>query len=255
MQLSAARAIVAGGASGLGRAVVQRLVQTGARVAVLDNDPEAAVRGHNAWGDTVPCLTADVASEASVDAAVTEAATRLGGLSLVVNCAGILHRRRVLGREGVLYQAEFTAVITVNLIGTYNLCRGAVTLMQQNVPDSGGERGVLVNTASIAAFEGQVGQAAYAASKGGVVALTLPLAREFASWGVRVMTIAPGVFDTPMMSGLPEERRVQLAAEVPFPRRFGQPEEFAALVCHIYENPMLNGEVIRLDGGLRLSAR
>ena len=221
----------------------------GARAVVLDLRPPIALPPGAAY------VEADVGSEAATDRAMAEAVDVLGGLTLTVNCAGISHRGRVVGREGPMAQMDFARVVTVNLIGTFLVCRAAATVMQHNDPEPYGERGVIVNTASIAAFDGQIGQAAYAASKGGVASLTLPLAREFASFGVRVVCIAPGVFETPMVASLTGSVRAGLQNQQPFPKRFGVPAEFAALCCHIYENPMLNGAVVRLDGALRMSPR
>jgi NAD(P)-dependent dehydrogenase (short-subunit alcohol dehydrogenase family) len=249
MRLQAARAVVTGGASGLGLAVAHRLVEAGARVAVMDlRLPAEPPPG-------LLCIEVDVSSEPAVDSAMARAAEALGGLTFAVHCAGTSHRERVVGREGLMAQADFARVVNVNLIGTFTVCRAAANLMQHNEPNTGGERGVIVTTASIAASDGQIGQSAYAASKGGVASLTLPLAREFASFGVRVVAIAPGVFETPMVASLAEPVRAGLLAQTPFPKRFGAPEEFAALACHVYENPMLNGAVIRLDAGLRMPPR
>jgi 3-hydroxyacyl-CoA dehydrogenase/3-hydroxy-2-methylbutyryl-CoA dehydrogenase len=252
MDPKTAQVIVTGGASGLGFAVAQRFAGLGAQVAILDVDPTGGERIANALGKDVPYLPADVTSESSVDQAVQAVADQFGGVSLAVNCAGIVHSQRVVSRDRRLSQADFARVIAVNLIGTFTVCRAGAHVMQRNVPNADGERGVIVNTASIAAYEGPIGLAAYAASKGGVASLTLPLAREFASFGVRVMTVAPGLFATPMFAGLPDKVKASLAEDVPFPQRLGDPVEFAELVCHIYQNPMLNGEVIRLDGALRL---
>jgi len=252
MNIKAAKAIVTGGASGLGLAVARRLTRSGAKVAVFDVDPKVKDRIAHELGNDAIYFVTDVTSESSVDQAVAAAAERLRGLTLAVNCAGIVQSRRVLGRDGLLASAHFARVVEVNLIGTFTVCRAVANVMRQNDPMENGERGVIVNTASIAAFEGQVGQAAYAASKGGVVSLTLPLAREFANLGIRVTAIAPGLFKTPMLRELPVETRIKLAKQIPFPNRLGEPEEFAELVCHIYENPMLNGAVIRLDGALRM---
>ncbi|MBA3494531.1 MAG: SDR family NAD(P)-dependent oxidoreductase [Gammaproteobacteria bacterium] len=252
MNLRDAKAIVTGGGSGLGLAVARRLVEAGARVAILDIQPAPAEPLAEPSSDGLLFLETDVTSEAAVDRAFAIASERLGGISLAVNCAGIVQAQRVLGAERLLSQAGFARVIAVNLIGTFTVCRAAANLMQHNAPNAEGERGVIINTTSIAAYEGQIGQAAYAASQGGVASLTLPLAREFAALGIRVMAIAPGLFDTPMLAGLPEKARAGLVEHVPYPKRLGSPREFAALVCHIYENPMLNGEVIRLDGALRM---
>ncbi len=252
MRLCDAKALVTGGGSGLGWAVATRLLEAGARVAILDIRPAPAELPPEAGSNGPLVLEIDVTSEAAVDRAFESCAEKFGGITLAVNCAGIVQAQRVLGAGRLLGQAEFARVIAVNLIGAFTVCRAAANRMQHNAPNAEGERGVIINTASIAAYEGQIGQAAYAASKGGVASLTLPLAREFAALGIRVMAIAPGLFDTPMLASLPEKARAGLALHVPFPKRLGNPREFAALVCHIYENPMLNGEVIRLDGALRM---
>lgn len=244
--------MVSGGASGLGLAVTRMLHERGAQVAVLDIQEDARARLAPASGDQVLFFRTDVTCEQAVERAMARAAGRLGGITLVVNCAGITQARRVLGRERMLSSADFARVLDVNLTGTFTVCRAAASIMRNVTPNRDGERGVIVNTASIAAFEGQVGQAAYAASKAGVVALTLPLAREFARFGIRVMAIAPGIFQTPLLDTLSEPAREHLVQAIPFPHRPGRPQEFARLVCHIYENPMLNGAVIRLDGALRI---
>ncbi len=250
------RAIITGGASGLGLAVAKRLLDAGSEVAILDIKPEQNRATVAALGPRAHFFEADVSSESQVDSAVAAAASTLGEITLAVNCAGIAPSRRVLARDGLMSTAEFEHTIRINLIGTFAICRAVANIMQNNTPQgSDGERGVIINTASIAALEGQIGQAAYAASKGGVVSMALPLAREFSRIGVRVMTIAPGIFETPMFNTLPIEAREALAANTPYPHRLGQPHEFAQLVQHIYENPMLNGEVIRLDGALRMQPK
>jgi NAD(P)-dependent dehydrogenase (short-subunit alcohol dehydrogenase family) len=236
---------VTGGASGLGRAAGLALKARGYKVVVLD-----LKRGE----EDLPYVEGDVVREGDVERAVAEAVAQ-GPLFAVVNAAGIGLARKILGREGPHDLESFWRVLEVNLVGTFNVLRLAALAMRENPPDGEGQRGVIVNTASVAAYEGQIGQAAYAASKGGVVALTLPAARELAEWGIRVVTIAPGLFDTPLLQGLPEKAKVSLAEQVPFPRRLGRPEEYAALVLHILENPMLNGEVVRLDGALRMAPR
>ena len=238
--------LVAGGGSGLGEATVRMLVASGARVVVADLKGEAPEGGR--------FVETDVTDEGSVRAAVN-AALEVGGLRGAVNCAGVASAEKVLGREGPHSLDSFAKVVQVNLIGTFNVIRLAAEAMVSSDPSESGERGVIVNTASVAAFDGQIGQVAYAASKGGVVALTLPVARELADSGIRVMTIAPGIFDTPMMAGLPEDARNSLGKQVPFPQRLGKPEEYADLVKHIIENEMLNGEVIRLDGAIRMAPR
>jgi NAD(P)-dependent dehydrogenase (short-subunit alcohol dehydrogenase family) len=250
MQIQGQAAIVTGGASGLGLATAEMLAAGGARVALLDLDADrVAAAAGRLGGLGAPC---DVADAASAELAVNAARDAHGPARILVNCAGIAPPARIVGRSGPMPLADFARVIEVNLIGTFNLLRLAAADMATLEPDAGGERGVIVNTASVAAFEGQIGQAAYAASKGGVAALTLPAARELARHGIRVVTIAPGIFATPMLMGLPENVQQSLAASVPFPRRLGQPAEYAALVEHVIANPMLNGEVIRLDGALRM---
>jgi NAD(P)-dependent dehydrogenase (short-subunit alcohol dehydrogenase family) len=238
--------LVTGGGSGLGAAVAGNLAEGGANVVVAD------LEGEN--NENVRFIETDVADEESVQDAI-DAALEFGELHGVINCAGVATAEKILGKEGPHALNSFNKVVQVNLIGTFNVARLAAAVMKENEPTEGRERGVIVNTASVAAFEGQIGQAAYAASKGGVVSLTLPLARELASYGIRVVAIAPGIFDTPMMAGLPEEARESLGNQVPFPSRLGKPEEYAALVRHIVENEMLNGEVIRLDGAIRMAAR
>ncbi len=238
--------LVAGGGSGLGAATVGMLTASGARVVVADLEGKAPEGGR--------FVETDVTDEESVRAAV-KAAVELGALRGAVNCAGIASAEKVLGREGPHPLDSFAKVVQVNLVGTFNVIRLAAEAMSSNEPLESGERGVIVNTASVAAYDGQIGQVAYAASKGGVVSLTLPVARELAKSSIRVMTIAPGIFDTPMMAGLPEDARESLGNQVPFPSRLGKPEEYAALVKHIVENEMLNGEVIRLDGAIRMAPK
>jgi NAD(P)-dependent dehydrogenase (short-subunit alcohol dehydrogenase family) len=241
--------LVTGGGSGLGAATARRLAEGGAKSIIL-----ADLAQNEEVGENATFVETDVTDEDSVLAAV-EAARGSGGLHGVVNCAGVGTPGRVVGRDGPLDLGAFTKVIQVNLIGTFNVIRLAAAAMQENEPDEEGERGVIVNTASVAAFDGQIGQGAYSASKGGVVSMTLPIARELARSGIRVMTIAPGIFETPMLAGLPEEARESLGKQVPFPPRLGRPEEYAALVLHIVKNEMLNGEVIRLDGAIRMAPR
>ena len=246
MRIEANTFLVAGGGSGLGAATTEMLAASGARVVVADLKGEAPEVGR--------FVETDVTDEGSVREAV-EAAQELGELRGAINCAGVASAEKVLGREGPHSLDSFVQVVQVNLVGTFNVIRLAAEVMSRNEPLESGERGVIVNTASVAAFDGQIGQVAYAASKGGVVSLTLPVARELARSGVRVMTIAPGIFDTPMMAGLPEAARESLGKQVPFPSRLGKPEEYAYLVKHIIENEMLNGEVIRLDGSIRMAPR
>ncbi len=245
-------ALVTGGASGLGLAAARELHAAGASIVVVDlasSDGESAAASFDGRAAFAP---ADVTSEQEVGDAVRTAVDRFGGLHIVVNCAGVGFPGRVLTRDGAPIDLErFEFVVRVNLIGTFNVIRLAAAQIAAQEPEDN-ERGVIVNTASIAAFDGQIGQAAYAASKGGVVGMTLPIARDLAARQIRCTTIAPGTFDTPMLAGLPEEARSRLAQEIPHPNRLGQPQEFGALVRHIVENPMLNGEVIRLDGALRM---
>ncbi|MDR3439286.1 3-hydroxyacyl-CoA dehydrogenase [Telmatospirillum sp.] len=247
--------LVTGGGSGLGAAVTRDLVAGGASVVVADVNQAAGAAIAAQLGETVRFAPTDVTSEADGEAAVQCALDSFGHLHGLVNCAGLAPGGKVVGRDGPHRLADFAKVIGVNLIGTFNMIRLAAAAMVKEAPGLDGERGVIVNTASIAAFDGQIGQAAYAASKGGVVSLTLPVARELARHGVRVVTIAPGIFETPMMAGLPQDVQDSLGQSVPFPSRLGRPSEYAGLVRHICENAMLNGEVIRLDGALRMPPR
>ncbi len=251
MRIEGQAAIVTGGASGLGLATAEMLASAGVKVALLDLDADkVAAAAGRLGGKGIAC---DVADAASAEQAVAAARDAHGPARILVNCAGIAPPARIVGRSGPMPLADFARVIQVNLIGSFNLLRLAAADMSALEPDGDGERGVIVNTASVAAFDGQIGQAAYAASKGGIAALTLPAARELARFGIRVMTIAPGIFETPMLRGLPEPVQQALAASVPFPKRLGRPEEYAALVRHILDNRMLNGEVIRLDGAIRMA--
>jgi 3-hydroxyacyl-CoA dehydrogenase/3-hydroxy-2-methylbutyryl-CoA dehydrogenase len=255
MRIEGASALVVGGASGLGAATARDLHRSGAEVVIADLNPEKGEALAAELGARASFVEANVMEPEPVQAAVAAAANAEGGLRISVCCAGIGWAQRTAGKQGPHDLEIFHNVIRVNLIGTFNVLRLAAAAMVDNVPDEGGERGVCVNTSSIAAFDGQIGQVAYAASKGGIVGLTLPAARDLASRGVRVVTIAPGTFDTPLLAALPEDAREQLGAQIPFPNRLGQPEEFAALARHIVENPMLNGETIRLDGALRMPPR
>lgn len=255
MQIEGKTAVVTGGASGLGAANVRLLASAGAQIAILDVNTEAGEALAASYGDHAMFVRTDVTSGDEAEAALQQVCEQFGTVDVVVNCAGIGTSGRVVTRQGPHSLESFTRVISINLIGTFNMIRLAAARMQENAPNDEGERGVIVNTASIAAFDGQIGQAAYAASKAGVVGMTLPIARELAAHGIRVMTIAPGIFDTPMLAGLPEPARQSLGAAVPFPPRLGQPDEFASLVRYIIESPMLNGETIRLDGALRMAPR
>ena len=252
MKLEGVAAIVTGGGSGLGRATAEALAARGAKVAVFDLNRAAAEESASSFGGLA--VTGDVADEASVVAAIANAAAAHGPTRVLVNCAGIGVAKRVAGRDGPHPLADFDKVIRVNLIGTFNMIRLAAAEMGRLEPIEG-ERGIIISTASIAAYDGQIGQAAYSASKGGVVAMTLPIAREFAQFGIRVNAIAPGVFMTPMMSGLPQAAQDSLGASVPFPARLGQPAEYAALAVHIVENGYINGETIRIDGALRMAPK
>ena len=255
MQVQRSAFLVTGGSSGLGAAVVRLFSHKGANIIVADLNEEAGTKIAAECGAGVRFVRTDVTEETSVDSAVKAAIESFGQLSGAVNCAGIGPGERVVGKSGPHSLGLFTNVINVNLIGTFNVTRLAAAAISRKEAGPEGERGVVINTASVAAYDGQIGQVAYAASKGGIVSMTLPLARELARFGIRVVTIAPGVFDTPLMETLPESVRQSLGQQVPFPPRLGRPEEFAALALHIVENRMLNGEVIRLDGALRLSAR
>ncbi|UOF13035.1 SDR family NAD(P)-dependent oxidoreductase [Lysobacter capsici] len=256
MQLDNARAVITGGVSGLGLAVAQHLVARGGKVALFDvNDDKGAQAVAALGADKARYFKTDVTDEAGVVANLAAAQDFLGGLNAAINCAGILGAGRVLGKESPMPLAQFQTTVMVNLIGSFNVAKAAANLMQHNEAGDDGERGVIVNTASVAAFEGQIGQAAYSASKGGVVAMTLPMARELSRFGIRVMTVAPGIFWTPMVDGMPESVQQSLSASIPFPSRLGQPEEFADLVAYILGNRYLNGETIRLDGATRLAPK
>ena len=255
MQVDGHTIIVTGGASGLGGAVADMLVAAGGAVVIADINEHAGSAAVARLGGRARFVKTDVTSEVDMQRAIDTAVRDFGAVHGLVCAAGIAVAERVLPRDGVQPLAHFARTIGINLIGTFNAIRLAVAAMASNEPTAGGERGVVVTTASVAAFDGQIGQAAYAASKGGIVALTLPLAREFARIGVRVMSIAPGTFDTPLLVGLPETARQSLAQQVPFPSRLGRPEEYAGLVRHIFENEMLNGEVIRLDGAIRMAPK
>ena len=253
MDVNGSVALVTGGASGLGLATAEKLLDAGARVVVLDLPGSQGERVAEKLGDNVRFAAGDVTDEASVTAAL-DVAEGLGTLRVAVNCAGIGNAIRTLGRNGPFPLADFTRTVAINLVGTFNVIRLAAERIATADPVEG-ERGVIVNTASVAAFDGQIGQAAYSASKGGVVGMTLPVARDLASAMIRVVTIAPGLFDTPLLAALPEEARESLGKQVPHPSRLGDPSEYGALALHIVANPMLNGEVIRLDGAIRMAPR
>jgi NAD(P)-dependent dehydrogenase (short-subunit alcohol dehydrogenase family) len=249
------RAIVTGGASGLGLAVAEDVIAAGGRATLLDVNETAGQEAVQRLGERSAFQKVDVTSESAVDAAVQSAVTSMGGLNLAVNCAGVGWPKRLVGKEGPMPGEFFRKVVEINLVGTLLVCKAAAAAMQKGAPNAGGERGAIVMTASVAAFDGQIGQVAYAASKGGIVGMTLPMARELASFGIRVVTIAPGLFLTPMMASLPKEAQESLGKQVPFPPRLGHPSEFASLVRQVAENPMLNGETIRLDGSIRMAPR
>jgi len=255
MQISNATAVITGGASGLGRATAERLLAGGGRVVLLDLARSAGADVAKELGERALFAPADVTSAEDVAAGLEAAVARFGALHVLVNCAGIGAADKTFGKRGAADLAGFARVIQVNLIGTFNCIRLAAAHMAKNAPNAEGERGVIVNTASVAAFDGQIGQAAYSASKGGIVGMTLPIARDLAELGIRVCTIAPGLFDTPLLAGLPEPARMSLGKQVPFPPRLGRPAEYGALAAHIVENAMLNGETIRLDGAIRMQPR
>ncbi len=255
MRLQNQTVLVTGGASGLGGATAEMIVAAGGRVIIADVNDAAGKTATARLGASARFLRTDVTVEADVQKAIAAAIKEFGAFTGLVNAAGIGPAARVVGRDGPMPLDQFGRVIQINLIGTFNVIRLAAAAMQNNQPAPSGERGVIVNTASVAAYDGQIGQAAYAASKGGIVSMTLPIARELARFGIRVMTIAPGIFDTPMLAAMPESIRESLGQQVPFPARLGRPAEYAALVCHIFENEMLNGEVIRLDGAIRMAPK
>jgi NAD(P)-dependent dehydrogenase (short-subunit alcohol dehydrogenase family) len=255
VEIAGRTVLVTGGGSGLGAATARLAVARGGRVVVADLDEERGAEVAEGLGEPARFVRTDVTDEASVRDAVAAAVDWDGELRVAVNCAGIAWAERVVGREGPHSLAGFVTTVQVNLVATFNVTRLAAAAMAGNRPLADDERGVIVNTASVAAFDGQIGQAAYSASKAGVAGMTLPIARELARLGIRVMAVAPGIFDTPMLAGMPDEIRASLGAQVPFPSRLGRPEEYAALVGHIVENPMLNGEVIRLDGAIRMAPR
>ena len=247
--------VITGGASGLGAATAQHLVTQGAAVALLDINQQAVEAEAERLGKRALGIACDICVADQVQQGLEVAVKHFGALHGLINCAGIVGAQRILGRKGPHDLDDFTRVLHINVVGSFNMLRLTAQVMAENTPNAQGERGVIINTASVAAYDGQLGQAAYAASKGAIVSLTLPAARELAGHGIRVMTIAPGIFETPMMAGMSDEVRASLAAAVPFPPRLGKPEEYAALAQHIIENSMLNGEVIRLDGALRMGIK
>jgi NAD(P)-dependent dehydrogenase (short-subunit alcohol dehydrogenase family) len=255
VKITDACAVITGGASGLGNGVAQHIVAAGGRVTLLDVQEGPGQAAAAALGARARFVRCDVTSEAEVIAARATAAAAMGRINLLVNCAGVVGSGRVLGRNGPMAGDFFTKVIHINLIGTFLCDKAAADLMQHNTPNDDGERGLIVHTSSVAAFEGQIGQAAYAATKAGLLGMTLPMAREFAAFGIRVVSIAPGIFQTPMMGAMTPEMQASLAKQVPFPPRLGRPEEYARLVQAIFEIPMLNGETIRLDGAIRMQPR
>jgi len=255
MKLKDARAVVSGGASGLGHAVARHIAAHGGKVVILDVQEGPGRAAAAALGASAGFVRCDVTSEAEVNAAMETAATQMGGLNLLVNCAGVIGAGRVLGKSGPMAGEFFTKVIHINLIGTFLCDKAAAAIMQNNPPGADGERGLLVHTSAVAAFEGQIGQVAYAATKAAVAGMTLPIARELARFGIRCVSIAPGIFHTPMMDGMPKELQDSLGAQVPFPARLGKPEEFAQLVASVFEIPMLNGTTLRLDGAIRMQPK
>jgi NAD(P)-dependent dehydrogenase (short-subunit alcohol dehydrogenase family) len=255
MKISDARAVVTGGASGLGHAVARHIVAAGGRVCLLDVQEGPGQAAASALGANCSFAKCDVTSETEVNAAMGSAARNLGAINLLVNCAGVIGAGRVLGKNGPMAGDFFTRVVMINLVGTFLCDKAAAAVMQANTPNDDGERGVIIHTSSVAAFEGQIGQAAYSATKAAVSGMTLPIAREFASFGIRVCSLAPGIFATPMLGAMPQEVQDSLGKQVPFPARLGKPEEFAALVQTIFEVPYLNGETIRLDGAIRMQPK
>ncbi len=247
--------LIGGGASGLGYATAKMIVNNNGKVIILDINDTAGKNAENLLGDRSLFIKTDITNENDVQHGIDKGITKFGSLNGLINCAGIGPAKRVLGRKGIHSLDYFSKVININLIGTFNLLRLAAAKIELNTPEDSGERGVIINTASVAAYDGQIGQAAYSASKGGVVSMTLPVAREFARVGIRVLTIAPGIFETPMLENLPKDVIDSLGEQVPFPSRLGKPEEYAALAKHIIENQMLNGETIRLDGSIRMSSK
>lgn len=255
MEIERCVAVVTGGASGLGEACVRDLVKSGAKVSIFDFAEERVEKISSELGDAIRSCKTDVTDEKSVQAAIDKTVEAFGAIHVVINCAGVGIPSKVIGKEGPMSMHHFNHIIQINLVGTMNVIRLAAGKMLRNAPNQDGEKGVIINTASIAAFDGQTGQAAYSASKAGIVGITLPIAREFADYGIRVVTIAPGLFDTPLLAGVPEKAREALNKMIPFPPRLGKPFEFALLVKQIIENPMLNGCTIRLDAALRMAGK
>lgn len=255
MDLAVAKAVITGGASGLGLATAERVIAAGGQVVLLDINDEQGAASATKLGDRALFARTDVSNEGAIKEAVQTAADFMGGITLAVNCAGIATAGRTLGRDGPWPAEKFSRVIQINLVGSYIVTKECAAVMQLNEANEEGERGVIISTASVAAFEGQIGQAAYSASKGGIVGMMLPLAREFAQFGIRVNTIAPGIFLTPMLAGMPEEVRDSLGQQIPFPPRLGRPEEYADTAAFIYGNPVVNGETIRIDGAIRMQPK
>ncbi len=255
MKISDARAVITGGASGLGNAVARHIVAAGGRVTLLDVQEGPGLAAATALGSQASFAKCDVTSETEVNAAMDSARAALGGINLLVNCAGVIGAGRVLGKNGPMAGDFFTKVVHINLIGTFLCDKAAAAIMQANTPNADGERGVIIHTSSVAAFEGQIGQAAYAATKAAVAGMTLPIARELAMFGIRVVSLAPGIFGTPMLGAMPQEIQDSLGKQVPFPQRLGKPEEFATMVQTIFEVAYLNGETIRLDGAIRMQPK
>ncbi len=255
MELAAAKAVISGGASGLGFATAKRVIDAGGRAALLDVNDEQGEKSAAELGQLATYIHADVADEEQVQQAIRQANEFMGGITLAVNCAGVVGAARALGREAPMPTEFFARTVAINLVGSFTVAKEAANVMQSNEPNADGERGLIVSTASVAAFEGQIGQVSYSASKGGIVGMTLPLAREFARIGIRVNVIAPGIFMTPMVAGMTPELQASLGAQVPFPPRLGRPEEYADLVASIYGNAMINGETIRLDGAIRMQPK
>jgi NAD(P)-dependent dehydrogenase (short-subunit alcohol dehydrogenase family) len=255
MEIKGCIAVVTGGASGLGEASVRTLMNEGAKVAILDFDEERGTQLASELGNSVLFFKTDVTDENAVQDAINKTVDTFGGVHFAINCAGVATPAKVLSKRGPISIQQFNRVVQINLTGTVIVTKVAAEKMINNTPNEDGEKGVVINTASVAAFDGQIGQLAYSASKAAVVGMTLPVAREFADYGIRVVTIAPGLFDTPMLAGLPDKARESLITQVPFPKRLGNPDEYAFLVKHIIENPLLNGETIRLDQAIRMGAR